>query len=105
MATRKLKGKETGHYRCECFNFCGSAGSASYPSRIDCSLASTLGFGAGLLIQNELTGLIVSCKNFIKEPTEWKVVGVPIIDLLQANEQGDLIHNPHSNLLQNSNLV
>lgn len=70
----------------------------------DCSLASTMGFTAAILIDHNLTGLCVAINNLTKDPKSWRCGAVPILSLLdhypkQGFNNDDLIvksDNVHS---------
>jgi 6-phosphofructokinase len=64
-------------------HFFGYQGRSGHPSTFDCSLASTMGFTAGVLINNKLTGLCVSIKNLTQDPSVWRCGAVPILSLLE----------------------
>ena len=64
-------------------HFFGYQGRGSMPSLFDCSLASTYGYTAGVLIQNKQTGMCVTARGLASHPTEWKVGGVPLIAMMR----------------------
>jgi len=88
MVEEELKiRKRLGHYKgtfAQVTSFFGYQGRSGHPSHFDCSLGSTLGFTAGILIEHELTGVAVSVSNLTKKLDEWRVGGVPILELLKA---------------------
>ena len=51
----------------------------------DCSLGSSSGFAAGVLIQQGLTGMAVSVRQCTQPTSQWRVGGVPIIALVKAH--------------------
>jgi len=51
----------------------------------DCSLASTCGFAAAVLIEHGLTGHAVSVRQCTQPASQWRVGGVPIIALVQSH--------------------
>ena len=63
-------------------HFFGYQGRAAHPSLFDCSLGSTLGFAAGVLLAAGLNGITVSVKELTNKPNHWRVGGVPILALL-----------------------
>lgn len=63
-------------------HFFGYQGRGSLPTQFDCSLASTYGFTAGVLIQNNLTGMCVTARGLLSDPADWKVGGVPFIAMM-----------------------
>lgn len=65
-------------------HFFGYQGRGSTPTLFDCSLASTYGYTAGVLIQNRLTGVCVTARGLASHPTEWKVGGVPFIAIMKS---------------------
>ena len=75
-------------------HFFGYQGRSAHPSRFDCSLGSTAGFTAGVLIEHGLTAMAVSVKELTEDPSKWRVGGVPILALLQSQpsyKEEDLI--------------
>ena len=65
-------------------HFFGYQGRCAHPSYFDCCLGSTLGFGAGVLLDSNQTGLVVSVKELTNKPSQWRVGGVPILALLRS---------------------
>lgn len=49
-------------------HFFGYQGRGSMPSLFDCSLASTYGYTAGVLIQNNLTGVLTTARGLLSDP-------------------------------------
>lgn len=62
--------------------FCGYEGRAGMPSNFDCQYCYTLGHTAALLIQNGASGYICCVKNLTQPIKNWKILGVPIVDML-----------------------
>ena len=83
LKRRKAKGQYKGTFA-PVTHFFGYQGRAAHPSLFDCSLASTMGFGAACLIEGGLTGVAVSVKELTNSPQEWRVGGVPILALLRS---------------------
>ncbi len=65
-------------------HFFGYQGRSGHPSHFDCSLASTMGFTAGCLIEARLTGMAVSVNNVTKPSKDWRVGGVPLLALMSV---------------------
>ena len=59
LKIRKKKGTYPGNFS-PITHYFGYEGRSGHPSEFDCSLASTMGYIAGVLIQHRLTGLAVS---------------------------------------------
>lgn len=71
-------------------HFFGYQGRGSLPSLFDCSLASTYGFTAGILIQNNLTGMCVTARGLASNPADWKVGGVPLISMMTKKNKSSV---------------
>lgn len=65
-------------------HFFGYQARSAHPSTMDCSLGTTLGFGAAVLIRNGLSGYTMSVKDLTKDPSGWRVGGVPLMALLRS---------------------
>jgi hypothetical protein len=52
------------------------------PSLLDCSLGTTYGFTAAVLIENELTGMCAVVKSITGPPSTWRIGGVPLLAML-----------------------
>jgi len=83
LEKRKQKGIYNGTFS-PVTHFFGYQGRAAHPSLFDCSLASTMGFGAAALLEAGMTGQAVSVKELTNNATEWRVGGVPILALLRS---------------------
>ena len=83
LKRRKSKGQYTGTFA-PVTHFFGYQGRSAHPSLFDCSLGSTLGFGACALAEAGLTGMAVSVKDITKPPSDWRLGGVPIMALLKS---------------------
>ena len=83
LKRRKAKGVYTGTFS-PVTHFFGYQGRAAHPSLFDCSLASTMGFGAAALIEAGMTAVAVSVKDITNHPSEWRVGGVPLLALLRS---------------------
>lgn len=65
-------------------HFFGYQGRCSFPSRYDCSLASTSGFVAGYLLKQGMTGMAAAVHGSMEQDVnKWRVGGVPIISMTQ----------------------
>jgi 6-phosphofructokinase len=67
LKKRKAKGTFTGTFA-PVTHFFGYQGRSAHPSLFDCSLASTMGFGAGALLEGGLTGMGVAVKELTLPP-------------------------------------
>ena len=83
LEKRKTRGVYTGTFS-PVTHFFGYQGRCAHPSLFDCSLGSTLGFGAAALLELGLTALAVCVKELTNGPAEWRVGGVPILALLRS---------------------
>lgn len=81
LKNRKKAGTYNGSFA-PVTHFFGYQGRSGHPSHFDCSLASTMGFTAGCLIEAGLTGMAVSVNNVTKSAKDWRVGGVPIMSML-----------------------
>lgn len=81
LAKRKKAGTYGGTFA-PVTHFFGYQGRAAHPSLFDCSLASTMGFGAAALLEAGCTGLAVGVKEITSKPEAWRVGGVPLLSLL-----------------------
>ena len=66
-------------------HFFGYQGRSGHPSAFDCSLGSTCGFAAGVLIEQNLTGLTVAVKQVTQAVDKWRVGAVPILSMLDSH--------------------
>lgn len=66
-------------------HYFGYQGRSGHPSIFDCSLGSTTGFAAGVLLEAGLTGMAVSVRQVTQPASQWRVGGVPIIALVQSH--------------------
>ena len=71
-------------------HFFGYQGRGSTPSLFDASLASAYGFTAGILIQNNLTGMWVTARGLSSDPSDWKVGGVPIVAMMRKKNKSSV---------------
>lgn len=83
LKKRKARGEYTGNFA-PVTHFFGYQGRAAHPSLFDCSLGSTMGFGAAALLEGGLTGVAVTVKELTSPPTKWRVGGVPLLALLSS---------------------
>ena len=67
LARRKKQGTYNGSFA-PVTHFFGYQGRAAHPSSFDCSLGSTLGFGAAVLLDAGLSNMAVSVKDLTKKP-------------------------------------
>lgn len=84
LAARKKAGTYKGAFA-PVTHYFGYQGRSGHPSMFDCSLGSTCGFSAAVLIENGLTGLAVSVRQVTQSADQWRVGGVPIMALLKAH--------------------
>jgi len=66
-------------------HYFGYQGRSGHPSLFDCSLGTTSGFGAAVLIEQGLTGMAVSVRQVTQSVHDWRVGGVPIVALVQSH--------------------
>ena len=59
LKNRKKSGSYSGSFA-PVTHFFGYQGRSGHPSKFDCSLGSTYGFAAGVLVENGLTGVCAS---------------------------------------------
>jgi len=83
LKKRKAEGVYKGSFA-PVTHFFGYQGRAAHPSNFDCSLASTMGFGAGVLLQSGITGSAVSVKELTNKPQNWRIGAVPILAMLRS---------------------
>jgi 6-phosphofructokinase 1 len=81
---RKKRGTYSGSFA-PVSHYFGYQGRSGHPSLFDCSLGSTTGFAAGVLIQQGLTGMAVSVRQCTQPASQWRVGGVPIVALVHAH--------------------
>lgn len=62
-------------------HFFGYQGRCSFPSMFDNTLATTYGFIAAILIQNNLTGYCVTARGLSGPVEKWKCAGVPLVSM------------------------
>ena len=65
-------------------HYFGYQGRCSHPSLVDCSLGSTYGFAAGVLIDHGMTAMAVSVQNIANPPELWRVGGVPLLAMVRS---------------------
>ena len=94
LAKRKAAGQYSGAFAAVTHWF-GYQGRSALPTAFDCSLGSTCGFGAGVLIENGRTGMAVTVSEVTNHPTEWRVGGVPLLALLQSSQATKKGFNSH----------
>ena len=83
LAKRKTKGKYSGAFA-PVTHYFGYQGRCSLPSHFDCSLASTYGFTAGVLIENGLTSMCVTAQLINEPASKWRVGGVPLLAMVRS---------------------
>lgn len=71
-------------------HFFGYQGRGSMPTLFDCSLASTYGYTAGVLIQNNLTGVCTTARGLLSSPSDWKVGAVPFIAMMSKKNRSSV---------------
>lgn len=84
LARRKKQGTFKGSFA-PVTHFFGYQGRAAHPSEFDCSLGSTLGYGAACLLDAGLSNVAVSVKDLTNHPRKWRVGGVPILAMMDAH--------------------
>jgi len=83
LKKRKAKGTYSGSFA-PVTHFFGYQGRSAHPSKFDCSLGSTTGFGAGVLLNSGLTGFTVSVKELTNKVEEWRIGAVPVLAVLRS---------------------
>lgn len=83
LKRRKTKGLYKGTFS-PVTHFFGYQGRCAHPTLFDCSLGSTMGFGAATLVEAGLTGVAVTVKEITNKAAEWRVGGVPILALFRS---------------------
>jgi len=66
-------------------HFFGYQGRSGHPSAFDCSLGSTCGFAAGVLIERNLTGLTVAVRQVTQPVKKWRIGAVPILAMIHSH--------------------
>lgn len=82
LEKRKKAGKYKGKFT-PVTHYFGYQGRCSYPSLFDCTLASTYGYTAGVLIESGLTGMCVMARMIAGPLDSWRIGGVPIVTMLR----------------------
>jgi pyrophosphate--fructose-6-phosphate 1-phosphotransferase len=85
LAKRKSAGKYSGAFAAVT-HFFGYQGRSALPTSFDCSLGSTCGFGAAVLIENGRNAMAVSVSELTLDPSQWRVGGVPLLALVQSSK-------------------
>ena len=85
LKKRKEKGMYKGNFSCVT-HFFGYQGRCALPSIFDCSLASSFGYTAAVLIAFGLTGYLASIRGVLNRPEDWIPVAIPIVSLLRRNK-------------------
>ena len=78
LQRRKEEGLYDGKFDCQT-HFLGYQARTSFPSLFDCDYAYALGREAAALVQNELTGYLVTLRNLKDEPKNWVPFAVPLL--------------------------
>lgn len=63
-------------------HFFGYQARAAHPSPYDCSLGSTLGFAAGVMLDAGINASAIAVKDTLRPPSQWRVGAVPILAML-----------------------
>jgi diphosphate--fructose-6-phosphate 1-phosphotransferase len=77
-----------------CF-YLGYQARSSLPTLFDCSLGTTLGYTAALLIKEGLTGYATTVSEVCKPQAKWSVGGVPLCALARPTPEGKVIIQPN----------
>ena len=83
LERRKAAGQYNGSYS-PVTHYFGYQGRCSHPSLFDCSLGSTLGFSAGVLVEHGLTGMCVGVRGLTNTACQWRVGAVPLVSMLRS---------------------
>lgn len=78
---RQGQGKYSGKFNPQPL-FCGYEGRAGLPSNFDCRYCYALGHIAALLILHGASGYICCIQNLAQPVENWKILGIPIINML-----------------------
>ena len=78
LQRRKEEGLYDGKFDCQT-HFLGYQARTSFPSLFDCDYAYALGREVAALVQNELTGYLVTLRNLKDEPKNWVPFAVPLL--------------------------
>lgn len=78
LKRRKEEGRYKGTFDCQT-HFLGYQARSSFPSLFDCDYAYALGREAAAIIQNDLTGYLVTLRNLKDEPANWIPFAVPLL--------------------------
>jgi pyrophosphate--fructose-6-phosphate 1-phosphotransferase len=62
--------------------FCGYEGRSGLPSNFDCQYCYALGHVAALLIHTGVTGYMCCVQNLIEPVEKWRILGVPIANMI-----------------------
>lgn len=84
LKERKAKGTYKGSFA-PVSHYFGYQGRSGHPSMFDCSLGSTSGFAAAVLVEQGLTGMAVAVRQCTQPASQWRVGAVPIIALLRSH--------------------
>ena len=84
LKQRKKNGTYSGSFA-PVSHYFGYQGRSGHPSLFDCSLGSTSGFAAAVMIEQGLTAMAVSVRNCTQPVSQWRVGGVPIIALVRSH--------------------
>lgn len=66
-------------------HYFGYQGRSGHPSAFDCSLGSTCGFAAGVLVEHNLTGMTVSVRQVTQPVKKWRIGAVPILAMVHSH--------------------
>jgi len=84
LEQRKKAGEYKGSFA-PVTHFFGYQGRAAHPSFFDCCLGSTLGFAAGVALDNGVNCSAIAVKDLTKHPSEWRVGTVPVLSMLRSH--------------------
>jgi len=91
LVTKELKKRAAKGLYSSKFNaqpiFCGYEGRSCFPSNFDCRYCMTLGYVAGLLINEGLTGYMASVQNLAKNVDDWQIAGVPLLNMMHFEQR------------------
>jgi len=77
-----------------CF-YLGYQARSSLPTPFDCALGTTLGYTAGLLIKEGLTGYAATVSEVCKPQAKWSVGGVPLCAFARPTPEGKVVIQPN----------
>lgn len=69
-------------------HFFGYEGRCGLPSNFDCDYGFTLGHTAGLLLNQNITGVMCGVRNLTETVEKWEIFGLPLTSLMTIEKRG-----------------